>query len=186
MSKVLVIGGSAGSYKIILDMLRNYPAANKQTILLCMHRLKNLRSGVAEALKVSSRIPVVEPEDKTEIQSSTLYLAPADYHMLISEHHYITLSTDEAVHFSRPSIDFLFISAAEAYGSDATGILLSGANKDGAEGARHLKEKGGKLVIQDPASCEIRMMTEAAMKLTEPDEILSPKQIIDFVYLLNS
>ena len=184
--RVIVIGGSAGSYKTLIELVKQLPSDLNIPVFLCLHRLKNLRKGIAESLDAKSQIPVIEPEDKDSIRPGILYLAPSNYHMLVSPTKYISLSTDALRNHSRPSIDLLFITAAEAYGELLIGILLSGASTDGTEGAKYIKKKGGSLIIQDPDDCEIRTMTESALQNTNPDSLLSAKQIIDFVSLLKS
>ncbi len=183
--EAIVIGGSAGSFTIITQILAELPQPFALPIFMCLHRLKDKREGFKEALEIKSKIKIEEPDDKTIIQQNTSYLAPANYHMLIENKKLISLSTTELVQFSRPSIDVMFESAADVYRDKLLAILLSGANKDGAEGMRTIKERGGFTIIQDLKTCTMITMPEAAFKLTQIDLQLKPNDISDFLKVLN-
>lgn len=131
-----------------------------------------------------SRLPLTEPSDKENIRAGSLYLAPANYHMLIENKKILALSIDDPIQYSRPSIDICFATAAEVYKKGLLAILLSGANQDGTEGMAEVKRQGGYTIVQDPADCEIATMCESAIKLTIPDQILTVQGIIEFVSLL--
>jgi two-component system chemotaxis response regulator CheB len=182
--EALVIGGSAGSFRVIIDMLEVIPGSISLPVFLCLHRLKQVRRGFEETLAKISPLPIREPFDKEMIRPGSLYLAPANYHMLIENKNKIALSIDDPVQYSRPSIDICFASAAEVYKHDLVAILLSGANQDGTEGIAAVKRQGGYVIVQDPADCEIATMCESAIKLTIPDQILTVPGIIEFVSLL--
>jgi two-component system chemotaxis response regulator CheB len=183
-TKALVIGGSAGSFQVLIRMLELFRPALPIPVFLCLHRLKQVRSGFEETLNYNASLPVREPCDKESIGRGIVYLAPANYHMLIEKEFTIALSTEDPVHHSRPSIDLCFGSAADAYGPALLAILLSGANQDGTMGVASVKRRGGAVLIQDPDDCEIRTMCESAIKLTKPDRILTVPEIIEFVSLL--
>ena len=185
MTKALVIGGSAGSFKIVSDLFRTLKGPVPFPIFLCLHRLKQVRTGIAEILGDRSAMKIIEPSDKTIIEKGVVYLSPANYHMFIEDEHTIALTIDPPVNHSRPSIDICFGSAAEAFGKDVTGILLSGANRDGTSGMIALKKHNSYCIIQDPDDCEISTMTKSAMQYIDPDKILSAEQIIDFIYFLS-
>ena len=180
----MVIGGSAGSFRVILQMLEEIPENISMPVFLCLHRLKQVRKGFEETLANISPLPLKEPSDKEDIRSGCLYLAPANYHMLIENQKMISLSIDDPIQYSRPSIDVCFATAAEVYGKGLLAILLSGANQDGTEGLATVKRLGGYAIVQDPADCEIATMCESAIKLTIPDQILTIPEIIEFVSLL--
>ena len=186
MTKALVIGGSAGSFKIVSDLLRTLKGPMPFPTFLCLHRLKQVRTGIAEILGDMAPLRIIEPSDKTLIENGIVYLAPANYHMFIEDEHTITLTIDPPVNHSRPSIDICFASAAEAFGKDVTGILLSGANRDGTSGMIALKKRNGYCVIQDPDDCEISTMTKSVLQYIDPDKILTSEQIIDFISLLKN
>lgn len=170
---VLVVGGSAGSFPLVSKFLEALPANFPLPVLMCLHRLKDKREGFKEALEVKSSLPVKEPVDKEAIEPGVVYVAPANYHMLVEEGGRISLSTTELVQYSRPSIDVLFESVADVYGANALGLLYSGANRDGALGMMRMKAKGAYLVVQDPDDSPMRTMPESAIAATEVDLVLT-------------
>jgi two-component system chemotaxis response regulator CheB len=184
-NKYILIGGSAGSFQSILKILNSLPSDFKSPIFLCLHRLKHVRGGFVEALSIKSKLKVTEPDDKTSIWGGNVYLAPANYHMYIEINNTIALSTEEPVNHSRPSIDLTFSSAAYAVGNKAIGILLSGANKDGAEGLLEIKNRGGTVIIQDPNEASVPVMPQSALALVKPDYIFSVSEIIQFLNSIN-
>jgi len=179
--KALVIGGSAGSFQVVTKILCSLPQSFPLPIFLSLHRLKHVRSGFLEALALKSNLPIIEPMDKEQIKPGRAYLAPANYHMYIEFGNRIALSTEEPVHHSRPSIDLSFITASNSYREKLIGIVLSGANSDGAIGLKKVKENSGLTIVQDPSECQVRTMTEASMKLTEIDHVFKTDQIINFL-----
>ena len=176
-----MIGGSAGSFQVVASILNALPKNFDMPVILCLHRLKHVRSGFVEALSLKSNIPIVEPYDKEPIKPGRAYLAPANYHMFIELGNRFALSTEEAVHHSRPAIDLSFITAAQAYRNKLVGVILSGANKDGAYGLKKVADLGGLTIVQDPADCEVRTMTEAALQLTKANHVLSSDKITNFL-----
>jgi two-component system chemotaxis response regulator CheB len=181
MYKAIIIGGSAGSFQVVTRILNSLPKTLNVPVFLSLHRLKHVRSGFLEALMLKSNIPIIEPDDKEQIKPGRAYLAPANYHMYIDMGNRIALSTEEPVHHSRPSIDLSFITAAQAYRDKLIGIILSGANTDGASGLQKIKELNGLTIVQNPAECQVRTMTESAMKLTKVDHVFNTDQIIQFL-----
>ncbi|HPX04609.1 MAG TPA: chemotaxis protein CheB [Tenuifilaceae bacterium] len=181
MYKAVIIGGSAGSFQVITRILHSLPPTFPLPVLLSLHRLKHVRSGFVEALSIKSGIPVLEPADKDQIKPGRAYLAPANYHMFIELGNKIALSTEEPVNHSRPSIDLSFVTAAQVYRDKLVGIILSGANRDGAYGLKKVKDLGGLTIVQDPLECQVKTMTEASMKLTKVDHVYSTNEIIKFL-----
>ena len=179
--KAVIIGGSAGSFQVILEILANLNKDFPLPIFLSLHRLKHIRSGFLEALSLKSVLPIKEPFDKELIKSKTVYLAPANYHMYIDSGGRFSLSTEPPVNHSRPSIDLSFFSAASKYQNKLIGIILSGANKDGAEGLKQVEKFGGLTIVQDPSESQIPTMPTAALKVTNVDHTYRTKQIIDFL-----
>lgn len=179
--RAVVIGGSAGSFQPVVRLLSELPREFSLPLFLCLHRLKHVRHGFEEALSIKSIKPVREPADKELVASGQVYLAPANYHLLLEPQGHMALSTDELVNNARPSIDLLFESAAYAYGPHLLAILLSGANRDGAWGMRKVKELGGTVVVQAPESCMISTMPEAAMRETKVDLVLDVDGIVALV-----
>ncbi len=179
--KAVVIGGSAGSFQVVVRILQSLPTSFALPVILCLHRLKHVRSGFDEALSLRSSIPVIEPNDKETIRSGIAYLAPSNYHLYVELGNRFSLSTEEVVNHSRPSIDLTFFSVARVYREHALGIILSGANRDGALGLQRLKKMGGTAIVQDPKECEVRTMTEASLQLATVDAILTTEGIIKYL-----
>ncbi len=183
--KLVVIGGSAGSLKVLSKILNAIPSDFSLPIVLCCHRLKHVRSGFVEALALKSAKEVIEPEDKEMIKKGMVYLAPANYHLSLEVGKTIALSTEEMINNSRPSIDITLESAAFAYTDKLIGILLTGANKDGAMGMKKIKDKGGLTIVQEPSECFIDTMPKAALSVTPIDYVLRTDQIIEFLKQLD-
>lgn len=183
--KAIVIGGSAGSFQGITKILSAIPENFNLPIVMCLHRLKHVRHGFVEALSIKSIKPVIEPYDKENIKQGNVYLAPSNYHLSLELGNSFSLATDEMVNNSRPSIDITLETAAYVYKQKLIGILLSGANKDGALGMKRIKDKGGLTIVQDPSECMIDTMPTSALKVTEIDYILKIDQIVEFLTQLN-
>ena len=179
--KAVVIGGSAGSFQVVVKILQSLPNNFNYPVFLCLHRLKHVRSGFVEALSIKSNIPIVEPYDKAHIKPGMAYLAPSNYHMYTELATQISLSTEEPVNHSRPSIDLTYFSTAMAYRQRLVGIILSGANRDGALGMKKIADLGGTTIVQDPEECEVRTMTEGTLNITKVDHVFKTDQIIQFL-----
>ncbi len=159
---LVALGGSAGSLEAVRTILAGLPVELEAAVVVVQHRARE-SDALAEVLQISSPLPVVEAEDKDPVEAGRVYIAPADYHLLLEPGHF-ALSTDEPVLFSRPSIDVLFESAADAYGPRALGVVLTGANRDGAQGLRRIVDRGGAALVQDPATAEAATMPRAALE----------------------
>ncbi|MEM7110468.1 MAG: chemotaxis protein CheB [Bacteroidota bacterium] len=179
--KAVVIGGSAGSFQGIVKILSNIPKDFPLPIIMCLHRLKHVRNGFVEALSIKSIVAVTEPFDKQNIKKGQVYLAPANYHMSVELGNHFSLSTEEMINNSRPAIDITLGSCAYVYRDKLIGILLSGANKDGALGMKYIKEKGGLTLVQEPSECMIDTMPKAAMSFTTIDHVLKIEQIVQLL-----
>lgn len=182
--KAVIIGGSAGSFQVVTKILNSLPNNFPLPVLLCLHRLKHVRSGFVEALSLKSNIPIEEPFDKDQLKPGKAYLAPANYHMYIELVNRVALSADEPVNHSRPSIDLSFITAANAYREKLIGIILSGANRDGALGLKKVADQGGVTIVQDPEECEVKTMTESSLQVTKVDYVYTTDRIINFLLKL--
>lgn len=173
----IIIGGSAGAMTALSALLpflqKNYPVP--VIVVLHLHPLQD-RYFLEHFSKLCS-LNIKEADEKENIQAGYVYFAPPNYHLLIEKDKTFSLSTDEKVNYSRPSIDVLFESAANAYGPRLAAILLTGANNDGAEGVRRIKQKGGLVIVQDPQSAENSYMPAAALKVVKPDFVLDLTQI---------
>lgn len=179
--KAVMIGGSAGSFQVVTKILATIPKNFDLPIFMCLHRLKHVRSGFVEALSIKSNLTIVEPFDKENIRNGIVYLAPANYHMYIDPDKRFSLSTEEPENHSRPSIDLSFTTAAQAYKSKLVGIILSGANKDGAKGLKSVKDNGGITIVQDPKEAQVDTMPVSSMAATKVDHVMTTDQIIDFL-----
>jgi two-component system chemotaxis response regulator CheB len=180
--ELIVIGTSWGGLDALSRLLAGLHDAVHQPIVLAQHR--SPESGdivLARLLQHHTRRVVVDPDDKTPLEHDHVYVGPADYHVLVEERH-LALSTDAPVQFARPSIDVLFGSAADAYGDRTIGIVLTGANADGAEGLARIKDRGGVAIVQDPATSERRAMPDAAIAATVADAVFPLEAIPDFVF----
>lgn len=178
--RLLLIGGSAGSLEVLVQLL---PALNKNlpiAIVIIMHR-KSGESVLIDVLSGKTTWPVKEAEEKETIESGTVYVAPSDYHLLFEKDKTFSLDFSEKVHYSRPSIDVSFESAAEAYGASVIAVLLSGANADGTEGLRYVRNAGGVTIVQDPAEASVSYMPQQAIDNFKVDYIADTKNIIDIV-----
>lgn len=184
--KYILIGGSAGSGSLIKQILKKMPEDFIIPVIIIRHISDDERDlNHGDILSEVYSINVKEPEDKERILNSTIYLAPAGYHLMLEEEGSFAISLDAKIHYSRPSIDVLFESAAYAFRSSVVGILLSGANCDGAMGLKKIKEFGGITVIQDPETAEFPKMPYSALKETEIDYQYTIDRISDFIIELN-
>ena len=154
--EAVVIGASAGALEALSNLLPALPADYRLPILIVVHLPPDKTSLLAELLRARCAIRVREAEDKEPIEPGVAYFAPPDYHLLVEQDKRLSLSDDEPVLFSRPSIDVLFESAADAYGGGLIGVVLTGANSDGANGLRAVVEAGGVAVVQKPGSAPMR------------------------------
>ena len=179
---IVVIGGSSGSIGVITAMLRGLPANFRPPIVIVIHRMKNVKSDLKKILSHENNIQ--EPEDKEELMSGCIYLAPQNYHLLVERERIFSLDYSELVNYSRPSIDVTFSSIAHVYKERAIGIVLSGANTDGANGIAHIMAHGGRGIAQDPATAEYSFMPEAAIKKNPGIEIHDPSTIVDILLSL--
>lgn len=159
----IVIGASAGAIDALSILLPVLPAGYPHPILVVVHVPAEKKNTLAELFTARCRIAVKEAEDKEEIRAGTVYFAPADYHLLVEPDFTLALSSDEPVLYSRPAIDVLFESAADAYGSRLTGIVLTGASSDGALGLRAVCAAGGAAIVQAPETAENHAMPRAAL-----------------------
>lgn len=175
--ELLVIGASWGGLRAVGAVLEGLGDESPAAIVVAQHRGPASGARLAQLLQRQTRLPVREAEDKDELTPGTVYLAAPDYHTLIEFDGTIALSTEEHVRHARPSIDVLFRSAAEAYRERCVGVVLTGANEDGAEGLALIKDLGGVAVVQDPRTAERREMPSAAIEATNADIVLPLKEI---------
>ncbi|OJW71243.1 chemotaxis protein CheB [Spirosoma sp. 48-14] len=183
--KAVVIGGSTGSIDVLLQVLPVLSVPLTYICIIVLHRRNTADSTLAHLLSLKTTIPVREVEDKEPVRPGIIYLAPADYHVLIERDRTFALDDSEKVNYSRPSIDVTFESAAEVFGPSLIGVLLSGANADGTAGLKAIKKKGGLLVTQLPATAQAAMMPQQAILNTQVDYILDIQGISSLLNNLN-
>lgn len=169
--KIVAIGASLGGLRAVQMTLADLPAQLTGIILIVQHRSADSDGTLAELLQGGVRVPVHEAEDKMRLTPGCIYLAPPDYHLLVDEQR-LALSTEPPVNYARPSIDVLFEAVAAAYGPAVVGVLLTGANDDGARGLAAIKRRGGLTIAQDPRTAEAPAMPRAAIESKAADYIL--------------
>jgi two-component system chemotaxis response regulator CheB len=179
--ELIVIGCSMGGMAALEKIFGALPKTFPVPIVVAQHRYRTSGEALPSFLRRHSKLSVVDALDKQWIHPGHVYLAPADYHLLVDRSGELSLSVDAAVAYSRPSIDVLFESAADAYLSGLIGVVLTGANADGARGATRIKQRGGFVVVQDPQTAESPEMPKAAIDATRVDRILPLDRIGPFL-----
>jgi len=168
----VVIGASAGGLEALLRILSGLPASYGLPVVVLLHLPSDGESRLCEVFAARLSMPVCEAGDKAPAVPGTVYVAAAGYHLLVEQDHSFSLSCEAPVRYSRPSIDVLMESAADAWGPRLAGVLLTGANDDGAEGLASIGRHGGLTVVQDPAEAAVSAMPLAAIRRRTPDLIL--------------
>ena len=163
--EVIVIGGSWGGIQASLAILQQLPATYSIPIVLVLHRLRTATGNLQQVLGKRLALHVVEIEEKETLRAGYVYLAPANYHVLLEKDHTFSLDDSELENFSRPSIDVTFTSVADVFAQNTAAILLSGASKDGSSGLKYIFENGGTVLVQDPDEAEVATMPLAALQL---------------------
>jgi len=181
VAKAVMIGGSAGSLTPLLYILKNLRPEFNLPVIIVVHRNNDPNSSLDTLLNQSSALPVKEVEDKEPVLPGNIYLAPADYHLLIEKDHTFSLDASEKINFSRPSIDVSMQTAADAYGEGLLAILLSGANDDGTEGFAAVKSAGGLAIAQDPKEAIVPKMTQSVVTKKLVDMVLTTHEIKDYI-----
>jgi len=180
---LVVVGASWGGLDALRTLVTGLPASFPMAVTLVQHRHKDSDQLLNTLLQEYSSLPVCEVEDKMPLEKGRIYVAPADYHTLVEPGHF-SLSTEGPVRFSRPSIDVTFHSAADSYGHRAVGVVLTGANEDGTEGLRRISERGGLVVVQDPATAESPVMPSSAVASIPRAKVMSMTEIPAFLATL--
>ncbi|AWK05523.1 chemotaxis protein CheB [Flavobacterium crocinum] len=183
--KVVIIGGSAGSLQALLNILPFVENPVSFAIVIVVHRKNSDEQTLEDLIALRSKVNVKEVEDKVKLKTGFIYIAPSNYHLLFEKDETLSLDTSEKINYSRPSIDVSFESAAEIYGSELIGILLSGSNSDGTVGIKAIKQAGGTTVVQNPLSAEMSFMPNNAILHTSPDFILKTEEILEFIKEIN-
>ena len=175
----VVIGASAGGVEGLSALLPALPKATRAAVFVVLHQPREHRSVLAEIYAPRCALVVKEAVDKDPVQPGTIYFAPPDYHLLLDRGPQIALSVDEPVHFSRPSIDVLFESAADLYRQRLLGVILTGASQDGAAGLAAIKAAGGVTAVQEPDASYASHMAHAALRLCPADFVLTVPALSD-------
>jgi two-component system chemotaxis response regulator CheB len=169
---LIVIGTSWGGLEALSVIVRGLPGSFPIPLVAVQHRSRDARPMLAELLQQNTELTVSEAEDKDFLSPGRLLLAPPDYHLLI-EDSFISLDTDQQVKYSRPSIDVTLISAAETYGARVAGLVLTGANDDGAVGLRRIADRGGVALVEDPTTATSSAMPAAALRAVPQARVLA-------------
>ena len=183
--EAVVIGVSAGGLNALSTIFSHLVADFMLSVIVVQHTHPDSDDFLAHHLNEVCPLRVKQTDEKESIQPGTIYIAPANYHLLVETNKTFSLSVDEQVNYARPSIDVLFESAADAYGSRLVGMILTGANADGSQGLKVIKEAGGLAIIQDPDTAEADTMPRAAMAAATIDHVLPLKEISAFLNLLD-
>lgn len=184
--RCITIGVSAGGMDALSLIIPGFPSSFPIPVVVIQHVSPHSDNYMTRYLDNISAIKVKEVDEKEKIKPGVVYTAPPNYHVLVEEDETFSLSLEERVNFARPSIDVFFQSAADVYGPHLVGIILTGANNDGSQGLKMIKEKGGLTIVQDPHTAEVDGMPRAAIKATKVDHILTLEQISSFLVKLGS
>ena len=174
--RLIVVGASWGGLAALTMLFKSLPARFGIPIIVVQHRSRHADNLLAVLLQDVTQLRVVDVEDKEPLECDSVYIAPANYHLLV-DGDYLSLTTDPLVRFSRPSIDVTFMSAGDAYRSGTIGVVLTGANDDGSRGLRHIVDLGGRGIVQDPATAESNTMPSASARLVPEAEVLELPKI---------
>lgn len=177
----VVIGASAGAVQTLLALLPALPSDFPVPILVVVHVPADRTNALVSLMQAKCRLVVKEAEDKEPALKGAVYFAPSDYHLLVEVDGALALSSDETVNYSRPSIDVLFETAADAYGPHVTGIILTGANHDGAAGLRAIANAGGLALVEDPTNAYAPIMPQAALAACETAHVMTLDAIVDYL-----
>lgn len=181
--QIVVVGTSLGGLDALEVLLGGLPETFALPVAVVQHRSVMSGDALKAALQRRSRLRVREPQDKEPIVAGRVYVAPADYHLMV-EGRTFALSTDAPVCFARPSIDVLFETAADAYGRQVVALVLTGASADGARGAARIQQRGGIVLVQDPKTAESPLMPQSALAATGTDRVLPLPEIAPFLVRL--
>jgi two-component system chemotaxis response regulator CheB len=175
--EAVVIGVSAGGMNALSTVLSRLPADFGLPVIIVQHMDPHSRDYLPNHLDRKCTITVKEAEDKEKIRSGVAYIAPPNYHLLLEEDRTFSLSVDDVVNFSRPSIDVMFETAADVYNRKLVGVVLTGANADGSKGLKKIKAMGGMAIVQDPMTAYVDVMPKAAIAITKVDHVLPLEEI---------
>lgn len=179
--EAIAIGSSAGAVDALLHILPLLPPDFSLPVFIVVHLIPDKESIMADIFQHRCQLNVKEAEDKETIVPGTIYFAPPDYHLLVEKDETLSLSSEEPVLHSRPSIDVLFETAADAYHESLIGIILTGASSDGARGLKAVCAAGGKAIVQDPATAYTAVMPAAALEVCPAAEKMTLDEITRYL-----
>ena len=184
--KAVVIGASAGGVQALLQILPSLPASYPLPVLIVVHVPPDRDNALVSLFQARCQIKVREAEDKEPLLPGVVYFAPSDYHLLVEKDGTLSLSSDELVNHSRPSIDVLLESAADAFGNELVGVILTGANDDGARGLQAVVEAGGVAIVEDPAEAYASAMPAASLRASPSAKAMKVAAIASYVSSLGT
>ena len=182
----VVIGASWGGLGAVTEIFARVPWKIGVPVVLCQHQYPHALSNLPMVMRTRTKLKVVEVEDKMPLEAGHLYICPPNYHTLIERGGSFALNIDPAVMYCRPAIDVLFETAAEAYGERLAGIILTGANEDGAAGLAHVARCGGMPIVQKPATAEVAVMPEGALKKVPWAHVMTLGEVGEFLASLSA
>ncbi len=182
---ILLIGGSAGSLKVLLEVFPDLDKNLSFPIIIILHRKPHPDSVLNKLLENYTQLEVFEAEDKMTIRKGCIYIVPPDYHLLLEDTSTVSLDSSEKMNYSRPSIDVTFKSASEIFKENAVALLLSGANADGVMGLKYIKLNNGTTLVQNPETSDVEYMPKQAILHATIDYILKPNEMAGFINKLN-
>ncbi|MGC4036628.1 MAG: chemotaxis protein CheB [Chitinophagaceae bacterium] len=181
VTDIVLIGGSAGSTKVLLEVTKGLKPDLNLSIVLVVHKKSSSDFLLGNLIASRTMLTVKEAEEKEKLLPGIIYIAPADYHLLFEKDFTMSLDVSEKINFSRPSIDVSFMSAALAFGNRVAGILISGANADGTDGLKNIFENGGIVAVQDFNDAETPYMPQYATERIPGIVILKTDKIAEFI-----
>jgi len=183
--EAIVIGTSSGGMNALKFLFSSLPVDFSIPIIIVQHISPRSDNQWIKLLNINSKLYLKEADEKEKIEHGKVYIAPPNYHLMIERNKTFSLTIDERVNYSRPSIDVLFESAAEAYKNKLIGVILTGSNNDGTKGIKRIKEYGGLTIAQDPETAESAYMPASAIAAIQPDYILALENIIELLIKLD-
>ena len=179
--EILLIGGSAGSLEVLMEILPNLKSIPNFAIVIILHRKSAEDSTLEDLIAMKTKIPVIKVEDKVLLKSGNIYIAPSDYHLLFEKTRILSLDVSEKVNYSRPSIDVSFESASIVFGNKCIAILLSGANADGTQGLQAIQNASGIVIVQNPEHAVMPFMPQSALSALKPNYVFEVKEIFEYI-----
>jgi two-component system chemotaxis response regulator CheB len=179
--KAIVLGGSAGSIKLISFLFKNLSNRFSTPLIIALHRANDPNSTLKSFFQEMVHLPIIEPLNAVPIEEGNIYIAPPGLHIVVEENFILNIDNSPLVQFSKPSIDVLFLSAAEVYKESLTGILVTGSNEDGALGIKSISDNGGITIVQNPKEASLSRMPAAALKQSQVSYVFNSMQILDYL-----